>query len=213
MAQRNLPIELPETLLQDTHAKQIPAGQIMLYEGDIPLEVYILQSGVVKIYDIDEQGNEKILHLVKPLALLPFAFFSGLHEPLNWFYTALTDCTVYGVPSDEMREIIRTHGDLAEKLTNAFSDDVHELLLRLSSLGKTNARDKITAALIFLAGSHAVERRSGWWRVNFAVSHQMLADLCGITRESAALAMKELQGEQVVRYPRMTVLEINRRCL
>lgn len=213
MARTHLPIELPETLLRETRAKHIPAGQIMLYEGDTPLEVFVLQSGVVKMYDIDEQGNEKILHLVKPLALLPFAFFSGLHEPLKWFYTALTDCTVYGVPAKEMRKAIRVNGDLAEKLTNAFSDDVHELLLRLSSLSKTNARDKITAALIFLADSHAIERQSGWWRVNFAVSHQMLADLCGITRESAALAMKELQGERLVRYPRMTMLEINRKRL
>ena len=32
--------------------------------------------------------------------------------------------------------------------------------------------------------------------------------MCGITRESAALVMKELQSQGVVRYPKSTILEI-----
>ncbi|MEO5949792.1 MAG: helix-turn-helix domain-containing protein, partial [Candidatus Saccharimonas sp.] len=102
---------------------------------------------------------------------------------------------------------------LGEILTNAFSRDVHELLVRLSSLGKTNARDKVMSALRFLMVVHATERRAGWWRVNFPVSHQLIADICGITRETAALTMKELQGEHVIRNPKLTVLEISQRGL
>jgi CRP-like cAMP-binding protein len=49
--------------------------------------------------------------------------------------------------------------------------------------------------------------------VNFAVSHQLIADICGITRESAALVMKELQNENTVRNPRVTILEINQKKL
>ncbi len=199
-----------DTFLRDTRTKHIPGGQIILYEGDIPLEVYILRSGVVKMYDIDEQGNEKILHLVKPPALIPFAFFSGFVDPLKWFYTALTDCDVYVLPAAELKAMTHTDGDLAELLTNSFSSDVHELLVRLSSLSKTSARDKVLAALRFLTACHATARRSGWWRVNFAVSHQLIADLCGITRESAALVMKDLQTEKIVRNPRITILEIDR---
>lgn len=77
-------------------------------------------------------------------------------------------------------------------------------------MSKTNTRDKVLAALRFLMVYHATERRTGWWRVNFTVSHQLIADLCGITRESTALVMKELQTEKVLRCPRVTILEIHR---
>jgi CRP-like cAMP-binding protein len=197
-------------LLTSARTKHIPGGQIILYEGDVPLEVYALKAGVVKMYDIDEQGNEKILHLVKPPALIPFAFFSGMRDPLKWFYTTLTDCDVYVLPVAELKARTRADPDLAEVLTNTFSSDVHQLLVRLSSMSKTNARDKILAALRFLRVCHATERRTGWWRVNFAVSHQLLADLCGITRESTALVMKQLQTEKIIRNPRVTILEIHR---
>lgn len=205
----NTPNTALTKLLVNARMKHIPGGQIILYEGDLPLEAYILKNGVVKMYDIDEQGNEKILHLVKPPTLIPFAFFSGMRDPLRWFYTTLTDCDVYVLPVDELKQYTHSNPDLAEALTNAFSDEVHELLVRLSSMSKTNAREKVLAALKFLMVCHAIERRTGWWRVTFAVSHQLIADLCGITRESAALVMKGLQVDKIIRYPRVTILEIH----
>ncbi len=197
-------------IIEGRHAKHIPGGQILLYEGDTPLEVFIVTQGVIKVYDIDEQGNEKILHLLKAPALIPFAFFSGMREPLKWFYVTLTDCDVYSVSAKEVRDMMRKDWQLAEALTVEFSEDVHELLVRLSSMGKSNARDKVVAALKFLMVCHGTERHSGWWRVNFSVNHQLIADICGITRESTALVMKELQTEGVIRNPRITILEIHK---
>lgn len=199
-----------DTFLDGARTKHVPGGQIILYEGDTPPEVYILKHGVVKIYDIDEQGNEKILHLVKQPALVPLAFFSGLRDPLKWFYATLIDCDLYVLSVPDLKAMTYGNPELATILTNTFSTDVHELLVRLSSLSKTNTHGKVLAALKFLMVRHATERRSGWWRVNFAVSHQLIADLCGITRESAALVMKDLQHKKIVRYPRTTILEIHR---
>lgn len=199
-----------QKLLQSARQKHFPRGQIILYEGDIPAEVYVLKNGVVKLYDIDDQGNEKILHIVSAPVLLPFAFFSGGTDPVRWFYTAITDCDAYVLPEPKLMHAVRSDGALAVALMNAFSTDVHELLTRLSSLEKTNARGKLLAALKFLAVRLAKERRSGWWRVSFPVSHQLLADMSGITRESTAVVMKELQDEKIIRNPRITILEINK---
>ena len=204
---------LLQKALQNTRLRHVPGGQIILYADDLPKEVFVLKSGIVKLYDIDDQGNEKLLHLVKAPAVVPFAFFSGMKTPLKWFYTTLTDCDVYVLSVDELRTMTRTNVALAELLTNRFSADVHELLVRLSSLGKTNARDKVIAALRFLLTVHAIERRSGWWRVDFPVNHQLIGDLCGITRETTAIVMKELQHEKIVRNPRVTILEINKKNL
>ncbi len=198
-----------QRLLKTARLKHVPSGQIILYEGDLAQEVSIIKSGVVKIYDIDEQGNEKILHIAKSPSLIPMVFFSGMDKPMRWFYTALTDCDIYVLPYEVMRNAIETECGLMHLFAKDFCDNVHELMERVSSLSKTNAKDKIVAALKFLADGHSRKRYSGWQRVNFAVSHQLLADLCGVTRESAAMAMKELQDQGYVRSPRLTILEIN----
>jgi CRP/FNR family transcriptional regulator len=197
------------SLVETARVKHIPRDQILLYEGDIPSEVYILKEGAIKVHNIDTQGNEKILHIVKPPTLVPFAFFSCLTEPMRWFYTALTDCAVYVLPAADLEKTTWNGNDLARELTCAFSLDMHELLVRLESMSKTLARDKVIAALKFLAVRHALEEKSGWYRVAFPVSHQLIADLCGITRESAAKTMKDIKTENLIRYPEAATLEIN----
>lgn len=196
--------------LRSARVKQVPSGQIILYEGDTPQEVFILKSGVLKLYDTDDQGNEKILHIVKPPAVIPFAFFSGMHDPLRWFYMTLTDCELYTLPFTELQSMTRADSNLAELLTHHFSDDVHELLVRLNSLSKTNTQDKVMAVLWFLIERHSTERRAAWWRVEFPINHQFIADLCGITRESTSIVMKDFQDKKIIRVPKQATLEINR---
>lgn len=196
-------------LIEGAREKHISKDQVLFYQGDISQDIYILKSGVVKIHDIDAQGNEKILHLVREPALVPLAFFSGGSTPTHWFYTALTDCAVYVVPRIRILSELQTSNELTMYLMNWFSREVHEIMIRLNSLGKTNAENKLLAALQFLAAQHSTPLRGYWRRVNFPVNHQFLADMAGITRESTALSMKVLQDRKFVRTPHIGTLEVN----
>lgn len=195
-------------MIAGSRVKHVQKGQILEYLGDVPNEIFVLQQGVVKIHNIDDAGNEKVLHLLKPFAVIPFSVFSGHKTPTNWFYTALTDCDLQVLAYDDLQDLMINDGKAAIYLMNWFSREVHEVLVRLDSLGKTSVRDKLTAALKFLAVCHGVERRSGWLRIPFSVNHQLIADMIGVTRESAAMAMKEMSDKGIVRNPRLTILEI-----
>lgn len=196
-------------LLGTARVKNFPKSQIIIYAGDQTPEVLIIKDGIVKVHDIDEQGNEKILHIVKAPTVIPFVFFSGPEDGTKWFYTALTDTDIYVLPQKQLNEAMHDDADLAAFLVHAFSREMHELLVRLSSLGKTVTRDKLLAALKFLAVCHAKAGKSSWRLVSFPVSHQLLADMTGVTRESAAISMKELEDDKIIRYPKVTTLEIN----
>lgn len=197
-------------VLKTARLKSVPKSQIVLYKGDELHDVYLVKSGAIKIYDIDDQGNEKILHIIKSPSLLPFVFFSGDDSLTNWFYGALTDCELYTIPHAQLKQAMEKDSDLTFLLMNNFAMDMHELLVRLSSLGKTQVRDKLYAALRFLLVHHSSRRRGGWWRVNFPVNQQLLADLSGVTRESTAMAMKELHDQKIIRCPKVAQLEINK---
>jgi CRP/FNR family transcriptional regulator len=205
--------KLPKLLsntLRTSRVKHFPKGQIILYEGDPLPEVFIIKSGAVKLYDIDSQGNEKVLHIAAYPAVIPFAFFSGEDSIIRWFYSALTDCDLYVLDYEKLRELMFSDSGSAQFLVNNFSRDVHELLIRLSSLGKTVVHDKIITALNFLVNYHTKPLQNGWWRVLFAINHQLLADMAGVTRESTALVMKDLQDKKIIRSPQQTILEINK---
>lgn len=208
----NMPPLLAQ-IVSDVRIKHISKRQMIFYAGDQSSDVYIVKSGIVKVFDIDDDGNEKILHLVNKPGVIPFAFFSGLTVPTRWYYSAVTDCELYVLPRLKLLGEIRANGSLGIYLMNWLSTENHEILARLSSLGKSSAREKILAALRYLAKLHGIEKRGGWYRISFPVNHQLLADMVGITRESAASVMKGLQDERVVRNPHVTTLEINTKAL
>ncbi|HJT58342.1 MAG TPA: Crp/Fnr family transcriptional regulator [Ktedonobacteraceae bacterium] len=189
--------------------KHYPKNQILLYGGDTIPHIYLLKKGVVKLYDIDHQGNEKVLHILKPPSMLPLTVLGQEREDTAWFYSAITDCDVYSVAHDEFEKRVVSDSKLAACLLRQNAEVMNELLVRLSSLGKNDARGKLAYVLRFLAVCHARERHGGWRRVLFPVGHQLLADMIGMTRESTAISMKRLRERQIVRYPRATQLEIH----
>lgn len=197
-------------VLATARVKKFAKGQVIFYEGDALADILIIKSGVIKLYDIDERGNEKILHLTTNPGIVPLAFFSGVTAHTRWYYAALTDCQVYVLDQSKLIDIMKNDPEITLFLVNNFSQDVHELLSRLSSLGKTQVYDKVVAALSFFLASHSKPGVKDWWQVKFPVNHQLIADMIGVTRESVTVVMKELVDQKAIRNPRVTIVQINK---
>lgn len=207
-----MPIKLRK-LLEQSRVKRFPKDQIIIYEGDQPAEAAIIKSGVVKLYDIDAQGNEKILQIVSESTVIPLAFFSGAHTATRWSYATITDCEAYILEQDKLRALMHTDPETADYLIQHFSEEVHELLVHLNSLSKTLTAEKVISVLRFLVVHHTTERPHGWHRVNFPISHQLVASIAGITRESTSSILKQLADARIIRNPKLALLEIHRKRL
>lgn len=200
---------LLEPILQQARIKQFPQGQIILYEGDSPAEVYIVKSGYVKVYDIDKMGNEKILSIVKPLDIMPYSFFSGGDILNKWFYQSINDAEIYVLDRETLLRAMREDGTLTLLLVGRFSREVHELLTRISSMGKSRTVSRLTALLKYFVVCIDTPKDAVWWQLPFPVNQQFLADITGMTRESCAAAMKILTTKGIVRFPKLSIMEIN----
>ncbi len=196
--------------MQKARVKAVPAGQIIVYEGDPVQQVFVIKQGIVKLHNIDDKGNDKILHLLQPGAVMPLAFYSGRQDTTTrWYYTALTDSELYVLANDTLQSAVEKDSRTALYLFNKFSGEVHEIIVRLDSLNKSNVHDKVMAALRYFVACHTKASAQQWRRVTFSVNHQLIADMIGATRESTTVAMKRLADDKIIRYPKLTVLEIN----
>jgi CRP-like cAMP-binding protein len=190
--------------------RRYPKGQVIIYAEEAPIDVCYLRKGIVKVFEYKDGFGERIVHLIKPPALLPLTAFSKMRDIAHWKYTALTECEISVLSHEKFANVLQTNAELSTILLQWYSGEVHELMIRLNSLNKTNTHDKLIAALKFLVVHHAVERKNDWWRVTFPVNQQLLADLTGMTRESGATIMKLFKSNKIIRQPRLTILEINR---
>jgi CRP/FNR family transcriptional regulator len=90
-----------QPLLKHATLRHFARGQIILYEGENPADAFIIKTGAVKIYDIDEDGNEKIIHILKSPGMFPVLFIFGTTGQTSTFYTAITDTELYVLPRSE----------------------------------------------------------------------------------------------------------------
>jgi len=196
-------------LIEQAKLRQYPRGQIILYEGENPADAFIVKSGAVKIYDIDEDGNEKIIHILKSPGMFPVIFMFGTAGQTSTFYTTVVDSELYVLSRATFEAQLAKDPTLVLYCLKWFAREVQEIMRRMSSLEKSSTRSKLFATLSYLARHHAGPPQSGWQRVTFPISHQLLADMIGVTRESTTMVMKDLHKEKVVRTPKLGTLEIN----
>jgi CRP/FNR family transcriptional regulator len=196
-------------LLRAARRKQIDKNQVLYYQDDPVSDIMYLDSGIVKMYDIDTAGNEKILHLFKTPAFIPLASFSGDGVETRWFYAALTECQVAVIHRADYDALLAQDYEVHSYLTHWFSSEVHEILTRLNSLSKTQTRDKLYAALKYLATYHIHTARGPWSQVTFPVTHQLLADFIGVSRESVTYALRDLERDKIVKFMKIGNMQIN----
>lgn len=197
------------SFLDSFRTKQFPKGQILLHQGEPTKDVFVLRSGAVKLFNIDEQGNEKVLHVIETMAAFPIFYHLAGYKTLSWFFAAITDVEVTVLPFKALKEAMTTQPEIYDEVMVHCAREVHELLVRLDSMGKTTTKAKLIAALKFLVVQHSEAVGGGWHRVTFPVSHQLLADMTGITRESITVAIRSLQKAGIVRSPQLSVIEVD----
>jgi len=198
-------------IIKKSKVRLYSKGQTIIYPDDPGLYVYFIKSGAVTMYDIDAEGNNKILYIFGPPTLFPMVSFIDDAVSSSWFYTALVDTEVYCIPYAELKSRLKeVESSAAYNLILAQAlREAHERLLWIADHNKTDSSSKLISALLFLLEHHTNVASNTWRLVLFPVPHQLLADMTGLTRETISLTMKEFAKKHLVKYQLKGQLEIN----
>ncbi len=185
------------------------AGQVVVYHGDKPDHVMFIKSGAVKFYDTDVDGNEKILHIGSTGSFFPLFFPLEDKDAVDAFYATITKTEVIMVPLSEFRDHIRASADYSFQVLRWYVQEVDHIVLRLKSMEKSSAKQRLLHAFYYLCSEHAVHKvNSTWCKVNFPLTQQILADLTGLTRETVNVTLKDTDIQRLVK-TKHQVYEIN----
>ena len=182
-------------------------GQIICYDGDQPQYVFFVAKGHVRYYDIDKEGNEKILHVVGKDNMFPMLFAFGVTEHVDGFYATMEAVEVVAVPLKDFNTLRQEDNQFSNDLTYWFLTEINQLVYRIASLQKTDARDKVLYALSYLASVYG-HNVNGWQRLDFPITQQFIADLTGLARETVSNTMHELENDKLVKHRKSHQLDI-----
>jgi len=181
--------------------RKLPKGELLVYQEEEMRQVYVVKSGAIRCYDISLDGNQQLIWLVTEGELFPISAPTIENEKASFFYSAFIDSEVYVVGRNRFMSFLRANPDT---LMNVYTDSIRrlaDLQYRVNAAVKPKSREKILHTLAFIAdrfkNSHQGERRV---EVTLPLTHQDIADLVGLTRETTTATLQSLREEGFVEY-------------
>lgn len=189
----------------DTHPlRKFKKGQTILFQGEVPRYAYVIHSGIIKTYNISPLGEEQIISLSSQYDILPDAWFLGEASVAYYFYEAFTDCEVYVIPREELAQAVQQNPALAGQMLRQFMRLQVGARVHINALEQSRSRDKLVHLLHYLTMCFGKEIKTGSIRLDLRLTHQTLANMLGVTRETIATEIARLRKEKVVDYKQQT---------
>jgi CRP/FNR family transcriptional regulator len=167
------------------------AGEMMFKQGTPSPHFLCLTTGLAKLY-IEGYGKNLILSLVKPVEYIlgPGIFVDNRH---HYSASAVEDSTACLVDVITFKKMIRNNPDFADEFIRRISLMTIFNFEQFISLTQKQMNGRIADALFYLSnviyGSNPFD---------MTISRQDLADLSGMSKESAIRILKEFKDEGIL---------------
>jgi len=177
----------------------------VIYSPTQPGEsVMVLASGRVKIKDITLGGRETIMAFIEEGEL--FGELALMDGDTRQEYAETVDaCQVLVIPREDLLALMETRPDIALSVTKLIGLRRRRIETRLRNLLFLPSRDRMLHILLELAESHG-DRTGNRVEIRVPLSHQDVASLIGVTRETATLTLGQLQADGLVEVSRRRIV-------
>lgn len=176
------------------------SGEPILYQGEIPRHAYIITGGIVKVYDIGSAGDEKIINFLSEGDLIPPEWVFKKAPVSLYYYDAFTECKYYRVPRDTLQEAIKSTPSITQYMFEHYASSFIGSLLEINALEQSKGSEKIVHMLQYLLMRFPGPEESDWHQVNLRITHQDLANMTGLTRETTSTELNKLRRKGIVEY-------------
>ena len=166
--------------------------------------VMVLASGRVKIKDVTLDGRETILAFIEEGEL--FGELALLDDQARQEYAeAVEDSEVLLIPREDLLALMETRAGLSLSITKLMGLRRQRIENRLRHVLFLSSRDRMLRLLIELAEAHG-QMVGIDTEIRFPLSHQELASLIGVTRETVTITLGQLEEVGLVRVQRRKVI-------
>jgi CRP/FNR family transcriptional regulator len=193
-------VDLLKRVRSKAVSRSFKKRSILLYQGEAPRTAYVLKSGIIKTYTINTAGEEQIVAFLIKGDMLPVPWIFNKSTTTLYYYEALTDCEVLALPRDELYAVLVGNPELLAATLDYFVTNYTGLLMRVTALEQSRAREKIMFTLYYLLFRYGRPTKGGNYAIELSLTHSTIAGLVGLTRETTTTELSRLKRQKVLDY-------------
>jgi CRP/FNR family transcriptional regulator len=178
-------------------------GEILFKQGAPCYDFVCVTSGLVKLYIEGENDRKLIIGFAKPVG---YIFSPGAYVDKRHHFTAIAceETTACLVSADVIQELVKTNHSFASSFITKISFQAISLCNQISSLTQKQIPGRMADTLIHLSTNvyHSNPFQT-------FLTRQDLADMSGMTKESAIRALKSFREDGLVSIDGNTIELLN----
>jgi CRP/FNR family transcriptional regulator len=195
MAHANTPLY---ELFKDAKLLHYPKQHIVIHADDTPAGMYFLEKGYMKVTVLNVDGKDITINMVKPGSCFPLIW--GLTgAPNAYYYHAMTAVDVRRVDRQIFSQYLMDRTGTFKLLTETMLLNTNDLVIGMERMMSTNAFKRVIMALLILI-ARIGEKQNRAWVMNIPISHQEIANMTCVSRETVSAVLKRLQNDRYIEY-------------
>ena len=172
-------------------------GQIIIYSGDQPKDIYYLVSGQVRQYSITDQGKEIVINVFKEPSFFPI-------NPLDiqaanpYFYEAISSSTIKIAPFKDVLNFFKnkTNYDATFELIRYLVLNINDVQQRLTYVMGESAKNRAFFELLQECNQSGQKQKNGNYIV--PIHEDELAKRTGLSRETINRELAVLRKLKII---------------
>ena len=170
--------------------------QPIFHPGDPADDVYLLESGVVKLSVESPEGREAILGFQHPGDL--FGELAVIDDgPHDHLAEAYEDSTIWTISRTSFQSLMQDSPALAQELITLLALRVRMYRTRVREILHQSAHARVANTLLHLADRHGVKDADGVV-IPLRLSQRDIANFVGLTRETVNFILKDLRERNLI---------------
>ncbi|MGF1471605.1 MAG: Crp/Fnr family transcriptional regulator [Rubrobacteraceae bacterium] len=172
------------------------AGDVIYREGEYGDALYVVTSGVLKLFKPYAERKDATLRLLRPWDIFGHLAFAGESKQLA-HAEAVTECDVTKVPKVFIERAVRRNPVVAFKLMTLLELRLvqYEELVKCLLPRETEVR---LANLLPILSQKFGERNGEAVTIDLRLTHQDLAAMVASTRESVTKVLNEMRNREII---------------
>lgn len=162
---------------------------------DIPSGVYFIHKGYARLYTLSETGQELSLIIYRARDFFPM-FWAINDSPNTQYVEAITTLEVSRAPKTDFLEFLDNNPDIIKVVLRRVLMRFEGIVERMEYMVFGNAYEKVASILVICAERFGREK-DGVITVRVPLTHRDIANLVGLTRETASVEIKKLEKKGV----------------
>ena len=179
--------------------RRFPKRHTVFLEGEKGNYVVLIVSGIIKISRSSSDGRVKTLALLRPRDFFgEMALFLPGHER-SATAEALTDCRVITIEQLDFEKLLKEVPGISLRIIQTLAHRLQAANRQIKTLALGDSQSKLADLLLWLKDEFPPVASAEGTIPVIPLTHQELADLAGLSRETTTRMLNVLEHDGIVR--------------